>query len=278
MKFGYLIIVADHTDIDYMKIAYSLALSIKNTQPDGYNNVALVTYNKNLIEKFKSSWIFDEVIQWNQETFWNGRSWMDQLSPWDATICLDADMLFTRDISHYVDYFIDNCQLYIPNKSYTYRGDLVESDYYRRTFTANELPNLYSFFTFFKKDQAKDFFNLNRYIIKYPNQFSNHYLSKFKPEIVGTDEAFALSAKILGIEDDISFNLDFPKILHMKPMVQNWPWPADKVTNHLGFYFNKDNQIKIGNYYQPDIIHYVEKDIITDEIISLQENKLWNKK
>lgn len=280
MKFGYLIVVAEHPDVDYMKIAYSLALSIKNTQPDGYNNVALVTYDKNLVENFKSPWVFDEIIEWKQETYWNGRSWMDQLSPWDETVCLDADMILTRDISHCIDYFIENCDLYIPKKSFTYRGDVVTSDYYRRTFTANQLPNLYSFFTFFKKHSNKitDFFNLNRCIIKYPNQFSNHFLNKFRPEIIGTDEAFALSAQILGIEDDISFDLDFPRVLHMKSMVQNWPWPSEKFTNHVAFYFNKQNQVKLGNYFFYDIIHYVEKDLITDEIIGLQENKLWNQK
>ena len=32
MNFGYLIFVAAHPDIDYLKLAYALALSIKNTQ------------------------------------------------------------------------------------------------------------------------------------------------------------------------------------------------------------------------------------------------------
>lgn len=279
MKFGYLIIIAKNQEVDYTKLAYSLAVSIKNTQPDGYNQVALVTDDVESAQSVKSPWVFDHIIDWNQETFWDGRSWMDKLSPWDATVCLDADMIFTRDISHQIQYFIENTELYIPSTAYTYRGDKVTGDFYRKAFVKNDLPNLYSFFTFFKKDSklAEEFFKLGRYIIKHPKEFSNTFFPDFKPRVVGTDEAFALSAKILGIENKVSFPLSFPRIVHMKPMIQDWPYPADKWTDHVGFYFNKENKLKIGNHQQTDIIHYVEKDLITDEIISLQEDVLWKK-
>jgi hypothetical protein len=46
MKFGYLIIVAEHDTIDYVQLAYGLALSIKNTQRPGFDQVALVIDNK----------------------------------------------------------------------------------------------------------------------------------------------------------------------------------------------------------------------------------------
>jgi putative methionine-R-sulfoxide reductase with GAF domain len=61
----------------------------------------------------------------------------------------------------------------------------------------------------------------------------------------------------------------------MKGQVQNWPWPADRFTNHVGFYFNKAAQLKIGNYQQTDIIHYVEKDLITDETVNTLEEIAW---
>lgn len=279
MNFGYLLVVSENSDVDYLKLAYALALSIKNTQKPGYDKVALVIENKNKINDLKSPWVFDEIIEWNKETFWNGRSWMDELSPWENTICLDVDMIFLRDYSHYVDYFIANCDLYMPNRSYTYRNEVVKSDYYRKTFTKNNLPNVYSFYTFFKKgsDTVRDFFELGRYIIKNPDSFSNLFLANFKPNIVGTDEAFALSAKILGIEDLISYNLDFPKIVHLKGMVQNFPWPANTVSDHIGFYFDQNGGLMLGNYKQYDIVHYVEKDKITDEFVSILEDIAWKK-
>lgn len=279
MNFGYLIVVAEHESIDYLQLAYGLALSIKNTQQEGYDKVALVINNKDRLLKLKSSWVFDQVIEWSEETFWDGRSWMDKLTPWEHTVCLDADMLFLRDYSHWIDYFVENSELYIANKSYTYRGDIVTGDYYRKTFIKNNLPNLYSMWTYFKKDSnlASEFFELGRYIIKNPTEFSNVFLSEHKPKVLGTDEAFALSAKILDISDDISYPLEFPRIVHMKPMVQNWPWPADAWSDHVGFYLNRKGQLKIGNYYQSDIVHYVEKDKINDEMINILEEIAWKK-
>jgi len=279
MNFGYLIIVSAHQDFDYLKCAYAAALSIKNTQKEGYDKVALVIDDKSQLDKIKSPWVFDHVIEWREQTFWNGRSWMDQLSPFEHTICIDADMIFIRDYSHWVDYFVENCELYICNKSYTYRGEIISDDFYRKTFTANELPNLYSLYTYFKKDStiSREFFELGRFIISNPLEFKNIFLDKLKPKIVGTDEAFALSSKLLDITDEISYDLDFPKVVHLKPMVQNWPWSADRVTEHAGFYFKPTGELKIGNYNQTDLVHYVEKDLITDEIISLLEDIAWNK-
>jgi hypothetical protein len=279
MNFGYLIVVAEHDEIDYTQLAYALALTIKNTQKPGYDKVAIVTDDPKRISKLNSSWVFDHVIEWNRESFWDGRSWMDQLSPFEYTVCLDADMLFMRDYSHWIDYFIKNSELYIANKSYTYRGEVVEDEYYRRAFIRNKLPNFYSFYTFFKKDseKAKEFFELGRYIIKNPAEFSNVFLADYKPKVVGTDEAFALSAKILGIEDDISYELEFPRVVHMKPMIQNWPWPAKAWSDHVGFYLNKQGRLKIGNYQQYDIVHYVEKDKITTEVINILEEIAWKK-
>lgn len=276
MNFGYLIIVSQSENTDYLKLAYSLATSIKNTQKKGYDRVALVIDDAS---KLYTSNVFDEVIEWNQETFWNGRSWMDLLSPWSETVCLDADMIFTRDYSHWIDYFYKNCDLYVTNKAYTYRNEKITSDEYRKAFTRNNLPNLYSMWSWFKKDKkiVSDFFELVRLITKNPKEFSNNFLSEYKPKIMGTDEAFALSAKILGIDDQISYDLEFPKIVHMKGMVQNWPWPADKVTDHVGFYLDREGEIKIGNFQQPNLIHYVEKNLITNEFVKILEDVAWKK-
>lgn len=280
MNFGYLLVVAQHDSVDYLQLAYALALSIKNTQKPGYDKIALVIGNAKQIEKLNSAWVFDHVIEWDQETFWNGRSWMDKLSPFDATVCLDVDMLFTRDYSHWIDYFLENCELYVPNTAYTYRSESVCDTHYRKTFIKNQLPNLYSMWTFFKKDSAvaAEFFELGRDIIKNPTEFSNLFLSNHKPKVLGTDESFALSAKILDIVDDISYSMSFPKIVHMKPMIQNWPWPAELWSDHIGCYINKQAKIKLGNYQQHSIVHYVEKDKITDEVVNILEELAWKQK
>jgi hypothetical protein len=279
MNFGYLIIVSTSKDHDYLQMAYALALSIKNTQKPGYDKIALITDDVNAVNSLKSAWVFDHIIEHTTKLGWDSRSWMDQLSPFDNTVCLDADMLFTRDYSHWIDYFIENTDLYIANKSYTYRNELVTDDFYRRTFTKNQLPDLYSFYTFFKKDSelSKEFFTLGRYIVEYPSEFTSYFLESHRPKVVGTDESFALSSKILDITDQIAYSLEFPRVVHMKPMIQNWPWPADAWSDHVGFYLNRKGQLKIGNYQQHDIVHYVEKDKINEEMINILEEIAWKK-
>jgi hypothetical protein len=279
MSFGYLIIVSTSDKVDYLELAYGLALSIKHTQKPGYDQVALVIDDIESVKELNSSWVFDHVIEWDKESFWDGRSWMDTLTPFDNTVCLDADMLFLRDYSHWIDYFIDNTELYVTNKSYNYRGEIVKSNEYRRAFTKNNLPNLYSFYTFFKRDSelAKEFFTLGRYIIKNPTEFSNVFLSEYRPKVVGTDEAFALSSRLLDIQDEISYELEFPRVVHMKPALQNWPWPATAWSDHIGFYLNRKGQLKLGNYQQYDIVHYVEKDKINKEMINILEELVWKK-
>ncbi len=279
MNFGYLLIISETTEIDYLKMAYALALSIKNTQEPGYDKIALVTDNIESVNKLKSPWVFDHIIEWKEQTGWDGRSWMDQLTPFDYTVCLDVDMLFFSNHSHGIKKLIEQkTELFLPSSAYTYRDELITSNYYRTTFEANQLPNLYSFFTFFKKNssEVKRFFNLGRHIIKNPIEFSNLFLSKYKPKIVGTDEAFSLSAKILDI-DNITYPSEFPRIVHLKSMIQNWPWPADKVFDHVGFYFDKQGKVKIGCFQQENILHYVDKDVITDEHISILEDIAWKK-
>ena len=63
MTFGYLIIVNDTDTSNYTKLAYTLALSIKNTQKEGFDKVALVINDKTKVESYTSTWVFDEIIE-----------------------------------------------------------------------------------------------------------------------------------------------------------------------------------------------------------------------
>lgn len=275
MNFGYLLIANKSADVDYNKLAYALALSIKNTQKEGFDRVCLITDDKQSVENLKSPWVFDHIIENKEFNGWEGRSHMDLLTPFDQTVCLDTDMLFLNDYSTWIEYFVKNTNLFVADTAYTYRGEKITSNFYRKTFTANDLPNLYSFYTYFNKNsqEAKEFFELQRQIYYNPVEFSNLFLSKFKPKVIGTDEAFALAANLLNYSP---LNLDFPKVVHMKGMLQNWPWPAEEWTDHVGFYFNKSG-LKIGNFQQSDIVHYNNKNLITDEIISILEETAWKK-
>ena len=276
MSFGYLIIVSDDNAHDYHSMAYLLALSIKRTQKLGYDNVALVTDNKQKYELFKTVWAFDKVEYWDKQSYWDGRSYMNKLSPWKHTVCLDADMIFVRDTSHWIDHFINNSEMYIASNVLTYRNEIVTSDYYRKTYKSNNLPNLYSAYTFFKKESplVHEFFNLVQAITDQKEDFKNVFLEKDKPNEMGTDEIFSLAARILDIEDQISYSLEFPKFVHMKPMIQNLKNSINKWSRDLGFYKNNIDDYKIGSFHQYDLIHYVEKDLNFSNLIDQYNQKM----
>ena len=267
--FGYLIVISNDANKNYGAMASLLAMSIKHTQPSGYDNVALVTDSEEQLKTFRNLPYFDRVIYWDQKKHWDGRSWMDKLSPWAETICLDADMIFTRDYSHWVDYFLKNCELYISPTTYTFRGDTLTSTYYRETFVKNSIPSVYSAYTYFNKtsELARDFFNLQRMIIENPLEFKNIYFDKSPPEVIGTDEAFGLAVKILDIEDQAAYKLPFPRFVHMKPLAQDFRIPISRTGLDLGYYFKKNNKLKIGQFSQIDIVHYADKDIDLENMI-----------
>ena len=276
MSFGYLIIVSDDGINDYHAMAHLLALSIKRTQKAGYDNVALITDNEKKFNLYKTLWAFDKVEYWDKQSHWDGRSYMNKLSPWKHTVCLDADMIFMRDTSHWIDYFVENCEMYVASNVLTYRNELVTSDYYRKTYKENNLPNLYSAYTFFKKESymVRNFFDLVQAITNQKEEFKNMFLEKEKPAELGTDEIFSLAAQILDIQDQMSYPLEFPKFVHMKPMVQNLKKPIFKWSRDIGFYANNIDDYKIGSFHQYDILHYVEKDLNFSNLFDGYDQKM----
>jgi len=271
-NFGYLIIISKHQKYRYDLMAILLAQSIKRTQKLGYDKVALVTDDKDKMPWLKGMPYFDQVIFWDKKSHWDGRSWMDELSPWQHTVCLDTDMIFFRDTSHWIDYFIRETDLYIANKVLQYNGNEMTDDFCRKTFTKNKLPMLYSAYTFFSKSsKVTEFFQLSREIISNPNEFKNFFLTKQIPEVVGTDEAFALAAKILDIEDQIAYPLEFPRFTHLKAVLQDGI-KNGSVQQDLGYYFDEHN-FKIGIFNQIDILHYSDKDLDVGSLIQLYQNQ-----
>jgi len=270
--FGYLIVISKSTAHRYDLMAILLAQSIKHTQKSGYDKVAVVTDDKEKLSWLRGMPYFDQVIFWNNKNYWDGRSWMDELSPWKYTVCLDADMIFFRDTSHWVDYFIQHSYLYVANTVLQYNGDILNDTFCRNTFIVNKLPSLYSAYTFFNKsDKSKEFFDLSRQILLNPIEFKNYFLSKHIPKVIGTDETFALAAKILDIDKDIAYPLAFPRFTHLKSILQSG-LNGGSIPLELGYYFN-DSNFKIGVFNQTELLHYADKDLDVGTLIELYQKK-----
>lgn len=277
MTKGYLILAQNNKDDNYLKMAYALALSIKVTQKT-VNNVCLLT---NIPDAVPNHWrcVFDDIIQipWDDDAYFSkwkieNRWKLYSASLYDETVILDADMLFLTDVSHWWEYLSNSHDMCFVTKSITYRNEISNDVYYRKTFVDNNLPNVYSAFFYFKKNEMiSEYWKTVEDITKNWKLFFNKFLPESTPSRLSMDVVFGLAAKIHGLEDNITSSFDYPTITHMKSHNQNWKLPYEKWTDQVGNYMNNKGSLKIGNYLQSGIFHYTEKDFLTDDKLSIFE-------
>jgi len=159
--------------------------------------------------------------------------------------------------------------LFFVSNVYTYRGELITSDYYRKTFTVNELPNLYAGFHYFKKcDFAKDFYSWLELVMNNWEFFYGKYAKELYQKSLSVDLSAAIVAKILNCDKQITNNKTlFPSFTHMKPYIQGWENVSSKWQQRVGSYLTDDLKLKIGNHMQQGIFHYTEKNFVTHDKI-----------
>lgn len=272
---------AQNSTTDYVRLAYALALSLKASQVDVPYLAIGVT--KGTIIPSEYIWAFDEIVEipwgdaakassWKLENEWKAY----HMTPYSETIKLDCDMLFLQNIDTWWD-TLSNQDVWAATSAYTYRGELVESDFYRKTFTANSLPNVYTAFMYFRhSDLAEELFKMAELIYFNWARFIKDYMNEPRPTEVSTDVVFALAIHLLGKVEECTRYGDFPSFVHMKTQLQNWGNEAvgEKWDDHIGVYFTDELELKIGRYRQLAPLHYHIKTFITDDMISLYEQKV----
>lgn len=214
---------------NYVRMAKLLEHSIKTTQ--SINNVTIVESGPNIMLE---------------------RTRAYELSPYDETVMLDADMMFLSNVDHWWDH-CSKFPLLITNKVKTHRGEWINKTPFRTTFTSNQLPNCYSAFTYFNRnDTSLEFFKLLNNIVSTWDEWTWRYTPhnrQLKPSI---DLAMGIAVAYMGITPFTS--LDYPTFTHMKP--DNWKETISlDVTN---------GKIEIGNYVQQGILHYVDKGLVDE--------------
>jgi hypothetical protein len=191
----------------------------------------------------------------------SNRTHIYDLSPFEETVMLDADMVFLEDVSHWWEH-LSKYPLVITNKVQTFRGESVTYSPYRKTFVANNLPNCYCAFTYFKKDpQAETFFKLLRSIVDNWREWTDRYAPEHKQSWPSIDVAMGIAVKVLGI--DPFSPLEYPTFTHMKSGVQGWSRYSERWRDHLGCHVS-EGKVMLGPYRQQGILHYVDKELYND--------------
>ncbi len=274
---GILVLAQNSSTVDYVEQACLLAMSLKVTNP---TTLISVVTNDSVPDEYAH--LFDKIIpipfnddatdkSWKVENRWK----LYHATPYDQTMVLDTDMLVLQDISSWWD-FLSNYKIFFTSKVFTYRGEVVTSNYYRKTFTANNLPNLYSGLHYFEKsEQALEFYKWLELVMQNWELFYGQYAKEHYPGRLSVDVSAAIVAKILDCDNEITNKyVSVPTFTHMKPHAQNWDKPTDKWQDCLGVYINRNCEIKLGNFVQSGILHYTEDDFVTPEIIERYRNYL----
>jgi len=270
------VVLAQNTDtIDYVRQAYALALSLKLSQKT-ISNISIIT-NDVVPEEYKS--VFENIIPipWGDASedsrFKVENRWkIYHASPYIQTVVLDTDMLVLDDLSSYWDTF-ENYEVYYTSKVLDYRNKRVTNDYYRKAFTHNYLPNLYSGLHYFKKgDFAKEFYKWVEDITNNWELFYGHFVSEHYPDRASMDITAALAAKVMDVAEKITNNKHDPvTFIHMKSRIQGWTEPSDSWMQSVAVYFDDACELKIANYRQQGVFHYTEKEFLTDKIVDKLE-------
>lgn len=272
------VMLAQNSEYDYVQQASVCAMSILATNPNA--KISLIT-NDTIPEKYIH--LFDQIIliPWNEtkDTHLNhsvSERWkIYHASPYDETIVLDTDMLVLQDISSWWK-FLSNYKIYFPSNVLTYRGATTTGNYYRRAFTANNLPNLYVGLHYFKKcDFAHEFYKWIELVTNNWELFYGQFVQEHYPRYPSMDVTVAIVSKILDCDTEITNSLvKYPTFTHMKPYIQEWQRPSIKWQDKVGVYLSQDLKLTIGNHIQTGVFHYTEKDFISDDIVQRYENYL----
>lgn len=260
----------------YVTQAYLCAMSIlatKNSYP-----ISIVT-STNVPENYK--WAFEQIIPvpWYEETnsrFQTENRWkLYHATPYDETIVLDADVLVLQNLDYLWSLF-KNYDVYYPTRVFTYRKELVNNDFYRKAFTANNLPNVYNTLHYFRKsDKSKEYYAWIELINNNWELFYGHFCKEHFPKTASMDISCAIAAKIMDVDTEITNNKqDLPMIVHMKPAIQNWKNKTTYWQDRVGVYLTNDLKLKIGNHLQDTVFHYTEDDFVSDEILRKYERCL----
>jgi len=269
--------IAQNSAVNYLQLAYVQAMSIKLTMP-GSQYAILVDANtlSQITDKHRK--VFDYIIEITDDDadkeLWKlSNEWQSfYLTPFKETIKLESDIIFTRSITHWWTTFrlknivlSQGCRNYLQNIS--------TNRQYRQLFDDNQLPDVYNGLMYFRHSQeANDFFNTARLIFKNWAHIRDNVLVNCRDDDPTTDVVYALSAKILGVENCTLPACDFINFTHMKSAIngfsQTVPW-YESVLVETDLPMIRINNI---NQYYP--LHYYDKDWINTEIIEKYEFEL----
>jgi hypothetical protein len=268
MNRGYFIFASGE---EYIKNAYALALSIKNTQE--INSVCIAISSKDVIPEDYTP-VFDHVVEiknvglthpmQNEWQIWD-------LSPYKETIHVEADMIFTSNIDWWWNE-LQQHELFFTSYVKDYRGNIATSDFYRKHFEKKDLPKLYNGIYYYRYSElAHKFFKKAKEVSARYKFYADYFFAgTWYPEHPTTDEIFGITAYLLDL-DDVVYNKTYslPYFTHMKTKIQDWNDVEAPDTNWLRCLpVNLSKKgLNVGGFVQSGPFHYQNKSFLKEKMI-----------
>lgn len=274
MSKGFLVLAQNTKDVNYVKQAYALALSIRHSQKH-VTNISIVTNNK-VSKKYRTA--FDQVIAipWVEESttsqYAAEHRWkLFHVTPYEETIVLDTDMLMLEDVSSWWDY-CSNFDVKFCNRVVNYKLETITDTFYRKTFIANKLTNPYFALHYFKKTTAAlEFYKTLEFVCNNWQWCYDLFAKDNWQDWLSMDLAAAIAIEVTG-NHQYSIDQASPlSFVHMKPMIQSWEIPSFNWQDTVPLVFTPAGSLVVGNIKQPALFHYVEKDFMSTRLITQLE-------
>lgn len=262
------VIFAQNSNVNYVRQAYALALSIKKYNK--INQVCLITNDSIPIDYIK---VFDHIVtipwgdmskdsEWKIENRWK----IIYCTPFKENIVYDSDMILLSSNDHYW-YHLENYNVALTENVVNYKGKRIscKNNPYRKVFESNDLPDIYFGMHYFKKNQVGfEFYKWLEVIIKNWNDFAKKY-TKIN---IQNSPSLDVAASLALLFGEFKTANDILSFTHMKPLLQGWE--SNTLENWHTFithYINSDFRLFVGNHLQSGVFHYIEDEFLTDKII-----------
>ena len=257
---------------EYIRLAYALALSIKNTQTINQVCVA-IGQNDEMPNDYNK--VFDHVVRVkniglkhpmaNEYQIWD-------LTPFKETIHVEADMIFTSNVDNWW-YELRQHDLFFTSHVKDYRGHKTKSNFYRKHFEKKKLPKLYNGIYYFKYSHlANKFFNKAKEVSARYKWYAEYFFAgTWYPKTPTTDEIFGITAYMLDLDQTV-YNKSYavPYFTHMKVRLQDWKQieapDTENWLRYLSVNYSKKG-LNVGGFFQHGPFHYQNKLFMTDKMI-----------
>jgi hypothetical protein len=260
-------------------MAYCLALSLKATQHQVSALTVMVERAGDVPDRYRDA--FDCIIEmpgpdrstpsgWRVENY----SQLYDVSPYDETVTLDADMLFFEDVSDWWNQ-MSSSDLVATASVLDYRGRIIEHNPLRESFYVHGLPDIHNGFFYFKKcTKARRLFaTIGEYAADWAATCDRHFGTL--DVHYSSDCALALATQSLGLERECTPPRlgGIPHFIHMKTCMQGWPGATDRDwRKYVSHSFADDLSLTIGGYAIRKPFHYHLRDFIDEPLLAAYES------